>query len=64
MNNKNADVEYVANQILKQLQNDVAKEIRLGEVAEPDPLAHHCHLIITTTKIKRLHRIIPYLNQI
>ena len=35
-NNKNADVEYVANQILKQLQNDVAKEIRLGgRAAEP-----------------------------
>jgi hypothetical protein len=35
-NNKKADVEYVANQILKQLQNDVAKEIRLGgRAAEP-----------------------------
>ena len=35
-NNKNADVEYVANQILKKLQNDVAKEIRLGgRAAEP-----------------------------
>ena len=35
-NNKNADVEYVANQILKQLQNDVAKKIRLeGRASEP-----------------------------
>ena len=36
VNNRNADVKYVTNQILKQLQNDVAKEIRLGgRAAEP-----------------------------
>jgi hypothetical protein len=35
-NSKNADVDYVTNQILKQLQNDVAKEITLGgRAAEP-----------------------------
>ena len=36
VNNRNADVKYVTNQILKQLQNDVATEIRLGgRAAEP-----------------------------
>jgi len=35
-NNKNADVDYVTNQIIKQLQNDVANEITLGgRAAEP-----------------------------
>jgi hypothetical protein len=36
VNNRNADVKYVTNQIIKQLQNDVATEIRLGgRAAEP-----------------------------
>ena len=36
VNNRNADVKYVTNQILKQLQNDVATEIKLGgRAAEP-----------------------------
>ena len=36
VNNKKADVEYVTNQILEQLQNDIVKEIRLGgRAAEP-----------------------------